>query len=1401
MTFTNKITKPYKFFLCLKDSCKLPLIVFGVCLFSISCTNDLANSDKSRRFKHNFQQGSADHLFNISELLGKNPILESKETVFLSPLLKNSTKTPPSSSEKMISQFPTLSSTGGYPKSLLKKRLTSNLLRIRTVEKGQKATVSFAQENIHIDPKISFINAYEFLDYRILNSKKTKWHSYIAQLLGKIGKTGKFKGFPSTDYYILPLFVGNYLVLYKVGPPDKIPYDELPLAKRVGNMLAVPLVGYSIKYCIAEVIPDVNERETGEYRSKCEGIGLQYAEYIQLDEGNKQVFRYKDKLDLFPRDFFTLKESERKKYNWFYVRTVVKSPKQTYVGHQLFQAANLVEFYPAPNKLDVLDASGYDIKQEDKIRALFIPVKGIDYQIKRDSENLHPEFREEVKKDTLNKNLRYFKIKFEELVQNEVEFKGKKTLKNVFITDNYFSFNVEISTNVIGHAYLVKFAFFKKSVKESANYIPKQWFEKDSTLFFPAFSEKRKYYKSSLDHSHADHDRFLRTTRFNPKAKEIKWYFSKQTPNDPENQWVRDIGRLALNLVNKALQEAGRDSEHKIKVSLDKTGADKEIGDIRYNILNLLISDGKAIGGLLGFGPNVANPITGEVVSATANVWVSNILGVYIKRVREYIRFHVYPPAWTMKPFSQDVTTALQTRINKKAPECDDVYLKPLGTTPFLHEQIENSCDEVMKFIKLQQTNKVTYDPENPDLEDNEIIKSCARKIAYIPILGTILHEILHGFAQRHVFSASIDTENFYKDHNEIKKIFGNMVSNEMKKLFGNSVSLEGTKCYPKPPQYSSVMDYMNLYYPVLFVPGKLDIAALRFIYFDKVDLKEKGGVLKVPSGADRADKPQKSILETALDKNIKNYQVLCGGDKIEGNYTETDPNQPLCKKFDYGANPLEIAVNSIVQTHNFWMSQINRSDSKDISRFTNKYFTDLSGGLYKKWKQYRDELLRQRGKSIEDYSFANPEHITQYEQIIEGEQATRSDFKMYYDTRQPIFDYFKRLAFMPAKHCIYKQEGHPHYSAVAFENILVEKKGDYSKYSEEARDKFIKCKSPVVTTWAEENKKGNLVAEVGFLSNTRKHFLRPKKRDSDDEVSAFTILHKILVDSIDFKDVLSKKTESPFFDIIMEPDLGAKYYQELQAYLLQGTDLNPYINETIAQKPGSPDISSIHLNRVLSYKIDENILSSKFQGDIANKGILKSRLVILEAAIKNLKSQATGEDLELQFGWEARKLIDIGRTARSIENNSDYPFFTQAHNEYYDQEEESRQDTSFASFIKNHPATLYNRADSSFTIFGREIDRNIKDSDGILYNKDANSLILVPHIYKDTDENFPAQLFRRFNEFADCIENQKSHGVICDDIEEKIVFIKTILTHYYTEALKDPQEDSSEDEDSSGDW
>ena len=99
-------------------------------------------------------------------------------------------------------------------------------------------------------------------------------------------------------------------------------------------------------------------------------------------------------------------------------------------------------------------------------------------------------------------------------------------------------------------------------------------------------------------------------------------------------------------------------------------------------------------------------------------------------------------------------------------------------------------------------------------------------KLAEPAILWTVLHEMHHGFGFRHVFGGSADRENFYKNYDEMRKIFGDGILN-----------LE-TKGFKGPPAYASVMDYVNLDYPILTVPGKYDLAAVRYLYFNEFELR-----------------------------------------------------------------------------------------------------------------------------------------------------------------------------------------------------------------------------------------------------------------------------------------------------------------------------------------------------------------------------------------------------------------------------------------------------------------------------------------------------------------------------------------------------------------------------------
>ena len=1174
-----------------------------------------------------------------------------------------------------------------------------DLLKIRTAEKGTKVKNSTGLKNIYIDPKIPFLNEYELLDYKI-TEPRTKQQKILKKLLGKIRD---FKGFPRTDYYILPHFEGNYLILYKLGEPDKIPYDELPLAKRVGDLLAVPLAGYRLDYCQAVKFLDSNRRETLKSRALCKGGGTPdpHIKYIRLRAHSKQVFQYLKKQDFFQRSFF--------EGRWLHFRTLVRSSRQRTVSieHTGFEPAYQVEFRPGGGKMDVMEVS--DLKEGDEERILFIPVKWTDYEIAGDSENLSKSFSERLKTDTHETTRPYLEIKFDDLIKNEFPHQedGGKSLKSVVITEDYISFDIEITAK--GRvAYMMKYAF--KRYVESPDYKEKQWFKRDSVLFFPMSWVKRKYYEDLTDHSLTDENRFQRAIRFNPKSEKILWHFSKQTSG---LKWVRDLGREAVDLVNKALKSAGEGSNYEIELVLDESGADKEVGDIRWNILNLILSEGETPE-QFNLGWNIADPMTGEVVSATANVWINRILKNYISLVRNYIRFHVYPPAWKMRPFSRDTADFIRQAETTNL-QCGDLSRPPTGVTAFLHEKISSVCKDVPRFI---QKEKKAFHPKESSLQDEKIVSSCAQKLAQVKILQSIVHSILHSLGMKDILSASVDKENFY-------------TRNELQKLFGRSDFEVTTAGHPAPPQYSSVMDRMSFDYPVLPVPGKTDIEALRFIYFDKVK-KANGEFLHVPSGADKdPNNPQKSILATAGGEKLKERKV-CGWDS----------KHPLfCRGYDYGVNPLEITSNHICKIHNLAVSGRNRYDAKEITVERTDSIYEVKK-LREKWEEIRNNILAEKNKNILDYSFLNPEHVEEYRQIMES-AAAHSEIKPYYEMRRLIFDYFKRVIFTPAKHCIYKETsnegGKFRYRAVPLEVIEQKILRQYPENSDKENEVFMSCESQIVKDWAGEDKE--LMTEVGFFGKNRRYFIRPnEKTDPFDEISVFPFsFHPIA---------------NTFSDILDEPDLGAEYYREWRAYITEGIDLNPYIERSAIKDPHT--LKDVQLKRVLSHKIDtmegvgagasENLWLFR-QAGMENH---RQKLSSPHSSIENLKLLSSVFSYQFSSPADLKDYTESALTHPGL-HDTEIPFLIQARKEYENLPSGDRQKySSFADFIQKHPATLY---------------------------KTDNSVYLLP--FADDPSNIPATLFRQYNEFLQCVREHDAGVKNCEEPENKRAFTEFILEYY----------------------
>ena len=303
------------------------------------------------------------------------------------------------------------------------------------------------------------VNADGSVDYKII-APQTKYQNTIARLLGQV----KLNGSPDTEYYILPKEEENFLVLYKVGLPDTIPYDELPVAKAIGNLLAVPLVRYPMEHCVAVIIKDQHNQDTGpggtrQYRPLCDGVKKGDYDYIRLRETNRKVFQYMEKTGLLSRDFFS--------GLWLYQRTVLESPESDPIEES---PSHLVEFRPAIDGLKVVKVSA---TEEDKMQVIFIPVQWVDYRIRnrKDSEILSEEM---VTAGSSEEPLRYLKISFEKLTESDLNSDYETKLKTACITENHFSFDIEITkkdkedsdVKKDTDTYLIKYAFQRRQTAD-----------------------------------------------------------------------------------------------------------------------------------------------------------------------------------------------------------------------------------------------------------------------------------------------------------------------------------------------------------------------------------------------------------------------------------------------------------------------------------------------------------------------------------------------------------------------------------------------------------------------------------------------------------------------------------------------------------------------------------------------------------------------------------------------------------------------------------------------------------------------------------------------------------------------------------------------------------------------
>ncbi|HAS6487667.1 TPA: MoxR-like ATPase [Vibrio parahaemolyticus] len=105
--------------------------------------------------------------------------------------------------------------------------------------------------------------------------------------------------------------------------------------------------------------------------------------------------------------------------------------------------------------------------------------------------------------------------------------------------------------------------------------------------------------------------------RFNPDQGSIKYYLSDNFFEE-KNKLFLDATLQSIDKMNQALNVFGADAgKPEIEIVNKTKAAGIHPGDLRYNVINLI--DEPLANGLLGYGPSVSNPVTGEIIKGHVN--------------------------------------------------------------------------------------------------------------------------------------------------------------------------------------------------------------------------------------------------------------------------------------------------------------------------------------------------------------------------------------------------------------------------------------------------------------------------------------------------------------------------------------------------------------------------------------------------------------------------------------------------------------------------------------------------------------------------------------------------------------------------------------------------------------
>lgn len=847
------------------------------------------------------------------------------------------------------------------------------------------------------------------------------------------------------------------LVVYKKAKGADLSGSEKTMAGKPyeGDTYLVPQFYMGISLKKKEKVKNPDNEETN-VESLYEAKTLAEAEFFEPDLTSAAMVSPASREFVFDKDYFS--------GEWFFSAVMVSSldaPAGLNLNSDFeLREASRIQFeidqYRLSGKNSNVDEADLDEKGKVDIESndvIFIPADSVDFQYEAAASNKKT-YKEETLDEKNPKSPHWTKRRFIKLNFSNAWGYAAAVSKSGIANDSSL-------VDLVAESDYLGFTVFYRVTKTTVRYSLRRASEpvpvKDARIAFNTDMDKKfgyfttkKAFKPGAEHVRfSDYSKNYFLNRFYParnkeKPNTIVYHFSTSSPKEPTI--YRDSAREAIKQWNELFQKTSG-----ISVELDES-KDVDLGDIRYNVINL-VYEKKQGGGLLGYGPSISDTKSGEIISATSNIYVTPFIHMTVRQLRDLVYREIgkiqddqiLDPAtlsqkisaelagwdYSSEPLSyvlqrnESIRKDTGLSASEKGKPVSSCHSFDLSYKEVRKEAVEKCQDDLYKYVQqVNEANKnraqgvefISTLPKTLDANGKEIspeyeaLLSCANKVAYAELVHTTLHELGHNFGLRHNFAASADVRNFIKDFSTSSQVERGIEAREKKAS-------------------SSVMDYLSQSAKVSATLGAYDEAAIRFGYAAQVE--EESSTTNLGDYSEKFIQldTAKSIAENerAQGKVSRKFK-FCTDEHVTSKYEYGQfSEEPLCFRFDWGATATEVAYNLINDMNNGMSHGRNRydlvrarfHDADGLEGYTVRMYLEPLLRVYAGWRGLLAYQIKDRTKiNLFDFTEAELAEVVKAG-LKNPNKAERERFADFYSASQLIAEFMMRLASLPAKQCL----------------------------------------------------------------------------------------------------------------------------------------------------------------------------------------------------------------------------------------------------------------------------------------------------------------------------------------------------------------------------------------------